>query len=433
MLARGLADVRRPGRAASGACRSRARGSAPACSRPPARRCPAARAADLLALAAHARQLPTPTRSTRFDGRACGAPRRRDRRARARRAVARGRARPFAALDALGRGRRPGRGRAARRAAWPRPRRSGPRRTRGARTCSGPRRPTSPRGRGAARRGGRAARARRRRPALLGGAGELLEALGAVEVREGDAGRGGVLLADPLAVRARRFRAVFVCGLQDAEFPRRPTPEPFLDDDARADLARGDRARAAAPRGRARPRALPVLRVRLAAGGGAVPLLPLLRRGGRPARALAVPRRRARAVHRCAVGAARAAPARPRHVAAVGGADAARAAPGARRAAVAARPAAARGRPRPTRSRRCSPPTSRVRPRAGGVRRPAACAGSSTGCCRPRRTEPDPEAMRRGSLAHAAFERVWAGCASAPARPCSGPPRCPLRSRRSRA
>jgi RecB family exonuclease len=47
----------------------------------------------------------------------------------------------------------------------------------------------------------------------------------------------GVLLADPLAIRARRFRAVFVCGLQDGEFPRRPQPEPFLSDDDRRGLA----------------------------------------------------------------------------------------------------------------------------------------------------------------------------------------------------
>src|SRR5829696_8442943 len=46
----------------------------------------------------------------------------------------------------------------------------------------------------------------------------------------------GVLLADPLAIRARRFRAVFVCGLQDGEFPRRPVPEPFLSDDDRRGL-----------------------------------------------------------------------------------------------------------------------------------------------------------------------------------------------------
>src|SRR5215218_585001 len=47
----------------------------------------------------------------------------------------------------------------------------------------------------------------------------------------------GVLLADPLAIRARRFRAVFVCGLQDGEFPRRPVPEAFLSDDDRRGLA----------------------------------------------------------------------------------------------------------------------------------------------------------------------------------------------------
>ncbi len=73
-------------------------------------------------------------------------------------------------------------------------------------------------------------------PALLGGPEGVLETLAAVEVRQGDATEG-VLLADPLEIRARRFRAVFVCGLQDAEFPQRPVPEPFLDDDARRGLA----------------------------------------------------------------------------------------------------------------------------------------------------------------------------------------------------
>jgi ATP-dependent helicase/DNAse subunit B len=74
-------------------------------------------------------------------------------------------------------------------------------------------------------------------PALLGGSRDVLDAVAAVPVRERPA-PGGVVLADPLAVRARRFRAVFVCGLQDGEFPRRPVPEPFLDDDARGALAR---------------------------------------------------------------------------------------------------------------------------------------------------------------------------------------------------
>ena len=91
-------------------------------------------------------------------------------------------------------------------------------------------------------------------PELLGGPQEILETLGAVEVREPAsvagaaldpaAGGGpsvtppaGVLLADPLTIRARRFRAVFVCGLQDGELPRRPVPEPFLSDEDRRGLA----------------------------------------------------------------------------------------------------------------------------------------------------------------------------------------------------
>src|SRR5215211_2421502 len=72
---------------------------------------------------------------------------------------------------------------------------------------------------------------------LAGGPEEVLEALAAVTVRR-DAARGGVLVAAAPAIRARRFRAVFVCGLQEGEFPRRPSPEPFLDDDARTSLAR---------------------------------------------------------------------------------------------------------------------------------------------------------------------------------------------------
>jgi ATP-dependent helicase/DNAse subunit B len=74
-------------------------------------------------------------------------------------------------------------------------------------------------------------------PALAGTREELIEALGRVPVRE-RAVEGAVLIADPLAIRARRFRAVFVCGLQEGEFPRHPEPEPFLDDAARFSLAR---------------------------------------------------------------------------------------------------------------------------------------------------------------------------------------------------
>jgi RecB family exonuclease len=46
-----------------------------------------------------------------------------------------------------------------------------------------------------------------------------------------------ILLAEPLAIRARRFRAVFVCGLQEGEFPASARPEPFLSDEVRFELA----------------------------------------------------------------------------------------------------------------------------------------------------------------------------------------------------
>jgi ATP-dependent helicase/DNAse subunit B len=68
-------------------------------------------------------------------------------------------------------------------------------------------------------------------------------------------GTEAVLLAEPLEVRARRFRAVFVCGLQEGEFPRAATPEPFLSDERRFELAA-----AAGLRLRAREDALPAER-----------------------------------------------------------------------------------------------------------------------------------------------------------------------------
>ena len=74
-------------------------------------------------------------------------------------------------------------------------------------------------------------------PSLLRDAAGVMEALASMTVREAGAS-GGVLLAGPLDIRARRFRAVFATGLQDGELPRRPTPDPFLDDDDRRGLAR---------------------------------------------------------------------------------------------------------------------------------------------------------------------------------------------------
>jgi RecB family exonuclease len=84
---------------------------------------------------------------------------------------------------------------------------------------------------------------RRRDPGLVPGADAVVEALAGLRVRDRAAGAGGVLLSDPLAIRARRFRAVFVCGLQDGAFPLRPGPEPFLDDDERRALARASGVR----------------------------------------------------------------------------------------------------------------------------------------------------------------------------------------------
>ncbi len=67
---------------------------------------------------------------------------------------------------------------------------------------------------------------------------ELIELLEELEVPPVTSAReGAVLVADPLSVRARRFRAVFVCGLQEGEFPLPGAPEPFLPDDRRRELA----------------------------------------------------------------------------------------------------------------------------------------------------------------------------------------------------
>jgi RecB family exonuclease len=71
---------------------------------------------------------------------------------------------------------------------------------------------------------------------------ELVELLEGLTVPAAASGTGpthpdAVLLAEPLEVRARRFRAVFVCGLQEGEFPRPASPEPFLSDERRFELA----------------------------------------------------------------------------------------------------------------------------------------------------------------------------------------------------
>jgi len=68
-------------------------------------------------------------------------------------------------------------------------------------------------------------------PALGLDAEELVRLLGELPVRVGRrAAPDLVTVADPLAIRARRVRALFVCGLQEGAFPSAPAPEPFLGD-----------------------------------------------------------------------------------------------------------------------------------------------------------------------------------------------------------
>ncbi len=68
---------------------------------------------------------------------------------------------------------------------------------------------------------------------------DLIELLERLEIGSGRpvSASGAVLLADPLSIRARRFRAVVVCGLQEDEFPLAAAPEPFLSDELRGELA----------------------------------------------------------------------------------------------------------------------------------------------------------------------------------------------------
>ena len=68
--------------------------------------------------------------------------------------------------------------------------------------------------------------------------GRVLDVLAELEVRLGESPQPDrVQVAGPEAIRARRFEAVFVCGLQEGEFPRGAAPEPFLPDEDRRALA----------------------------------------------------------------------------------------------------------------------------------------------------------------------------------------------------
>jgi ATP-dependent helicase/DNAse subunit B len=72
-------------------------------------------------------------------------------------------------------------------------------------------------------------------------AAELAHSLERLEVVGGadDAGSetGAVAVLDPLALRARRVRVLFACGLQEGVFPARARPQPFLAEEERRRLA----------------------------------------------------------------------------------------------------------------------------------------------------------------------------------------------------
>ena len=259
---------------------------------------------------------------------------------------------------------------------------------------------------------------------LLGSPQDILEALGAVEVREpssiagaaarharrgrlrrrerpsGGRGWGRGARGRPAGRPARDPGAALPGGLR-LRAPGRGVPAPagagavpVRRGPARADGGR--RPAAAAARGRARPRAVVVLRGGLAARGRAVPLLALVGRGGRAARAVRLPRRRPLALHRRAVGGARHAPARRRHLGAARRSHAARAAArlrrrrGRRRAGAARRPRHARG------ARSARGARGRAGARARVVRRlRRALAGRAPAASGPHRARSRADAARR--------------------------------------
>jgi ATP-dependent helicase/DNAse subunit B len=66
----------------------------------------------------------------------------------------------------------------------------------------------------------------------------LHDLLSEIEVRTGDAPDAErVQIASPETVRARRFEAVFACGLQEGEWPAPANADPFLSDDDRREIA----------------------------------------------------------------------------------------------------------------------------------------------------------------------------------------------------
>ncbi len=75
-------------------------------------------------------------------------------------------------------------------------------------------------------------------PGVAPGPAELVRLLEELDVGLRDEPQGGaVAVSDPLSLRARRVRALLLCGMQENRFPAPARPEPFLGDAERRELA----------------------------------------------------------------------------------------------------------------------------------------------------------------------------------------------------
>jgi len=104
---------------------------------------------------------------------------------------------------------------------------------------------------GATRALGELAELVRAEPSLAPSPAELLALLRGLELPASDHLESGaedaVAVLDPLALRARRVRALFLCGLQEGFFPAPPRPLPVLSEEERRTLAAASGLRLGAP------------------------------------------------------------------------------------------------------------------------------------------------------------------------------------------
>ena len=255
-------------------------------------------------------------------------------------------------------------------------------------------------------------------PRLVPPAYELAQLLARIEVRVGpQPGPGLVAVTTPLRLRARRVRALFVCGLQEGAFPAPARPDPLLGDEERSGLARAS-GLVLRQRGDtlANERYCLLCR-RDAPDRPARAQLARRRRRRRAVDAVVFRRRRRRAVQPVADRAHASAPSRRGRLAGGDGADAARGAPCLGCRAGPASGGCARARYAPS---RCSPSCARWPAfSASGLETWASCPMRwlIERYIDPDELQPDPEPMLRGTLAHRVLRDVLAALGSRPLRP----------------